>query len=68
MSLIKNIRLKLANLITAIQVAWIKQYGSFDSDGEYLTFKRVPRWVNRSQRALGYLSLWIDPTPHKLPW
>jgi hypothetical protein len=63
----KNIRLKLANFITAIQVAWMKQYGHFDFVGDYKTFKQVPRWVNRSQRVLGYLSLWIDPTPHQMP-
>ena len=64
---IKTIRLKLANLITAIQVAWMKQYGHFDLDGDYTTFKQTPLLVNRSQRALGYLSLWIDPTPHQMP-
>jgi hypothetical protein len=68
MPIIKTIRLKLANLITAIQVAWMKRYGQFDPKGSYKTFKKVPQWVNRSQRALGYLSLWIDPTPHQMPW
>lgn len=67
MPFIKTLRLKLANLITAIQITWMKQYGNFEENGDYMSFKNVPRWVSQSQRALGYLSLWIDPTAHQIP-
>ncbi len=58
MNLIRN---KLSKLVSSIQINWMKQYGSFNSNGRYVFEKTAPGWVYAGQRYLGKLAIFLDP-------
>ena len=63
--MINKFRDFLSDLTTWVQTISMKQYGYFNSEGNYVPTKPIPTWVYRSYQKLGYLAFSLDPSPKK---